>query len=30
MSKQRIAADDDTVIVIGTFLIVWIVYLIFA
>lgn len=30
MSKQRIAADDDAAIVIATFLIVWVVYLIFA
>jgi hypothetical protein len=30
MSKQRIAADDDAAIVIVTFLIVWVIYLIFA
>ena len=27
MAKQRTAADDDTTIVVATFLIVWVIYL---
>jgi hypothetical protein len=30
MSKNRIAADDDTAIVVATFLIVLVIYLMFA
>ena len=28
MAKQRTAADDDTAIVVATFLIVWVIYLV--